>query len=439
VTVTTLGRTPRLDKLPDLTRASVDGPGYRRGTAAWAAVVTLTAALIFQPILHPSGPGNSSPIDILLVASIVTGAIWARSGHHKLRAPYFIPVALMVSAGAASGIVSSLPGLALSNIATDLLLFAWCTVIVNLLSSPRAMRYALVAWSWSGIFWATVVVVAWLGHIAALEGLQAAEGNRVLFTFGDPNYAATYWVVTIFVVYASGTPTAKLVRFGGYMMMAWALALSESNGGVLALAVGIMFLLLVRAYRKRGLVGSLAVLLVAVLAVSALIAVFPLSSIRQQALNSGQPLLVNSIGRSGQSTSERGELVVEVLQLYRQSDGILGLGPASTKPLLTSQLFPYPNEAHNDFLAILSERGVVGLLGLLLLVGTVALWAAPLVRRPLSAGFAAAVPRPAGLVAGLLALGLISYYEEVLHFRFLWALFGIVAVLGKDARARTSA
>ena len=85
--------------------------------------------------------------------------------------------------------------------------------------------------------------------------------------------------------------------------------------------------------------------------------------------------------------------------------------------------------------AALTERGVVGLLGVLLLVATVAMWAAPLVRRPLSGGFAAAVPRPAGLVAALLALGLISYYEEILHFRFLWALFGIVAVLGKDARA----
>ena len=39
------------------------------------------------------------------------------------------------------------------------------------------------------------------------------------------------------------------------------------------------------------------------------------------------------------------------------------------------------------------------------------------------------------LVAGLLALGVIAFYEEVLHFRFLWALFAIVAVLGKDARA----
>ena len=433
----TLVRPSKLDRLPDLTRASPDGPGLQRGNAEWTAIVALIAAFIFQPILHPTGPGNTSPVDLLIVATIVTGAIWARSGHHKLRAPYFIPVALMVAAGAASGIVSALPGLALSTLVIDLLLFAWCTAVVNLVSSPRAMRYAMAAWSWAGIFWATVVVAAWLGHVPAIEGLQAADGNRVLFTFGDPNYAATYWVVTIFVVFASGTPKAKWMRFTGYIMLGSALALSESNGGVLAFGLGILFLLSVRAYRRRGLVGSLAVVLVAALGVGLLLTVFPLSQVRQQALNSGQPLLVNSIGRSGQSTSERHELEVELLQLYRQSDGIVGLGPGSTKPLLTTQNAPYPNEAHNDSLAMLSERGVVGLLGLLLLVGTATFWAAPLVRRPLSPGFAAAVPRPAGLVAALLALALISYYEEVLHFRFLWGLLAIVAVLGKDARRKT--
>jgi lipopolysaccharide/colanic/teichoic acid biosynthesis glycosyltransferase len=43
------------------------------------------------------------------------------------------------------------------------------------------------------------------------------------------------------------------------------------------------------------------------------------------------------------------------------------------------------------------------------------------------------VPFPAGIVAGLLALGVSSFYEEILHFRPLWLLLGIVAVLGRDA------
>jgi len=82
----------------------VGGPAPRHGTTQRTAMLTLTAAFILQPILRPAGPGNSSPVDVLTVASILTAAIWATSGHQKLRAPYFIPVALIVIAGAASGL-----------------------------------------------------------------------------------------------------------------------------------------------------------------------------------------------------------------------------------------------------------------------------------------------------------------------------------------------
>ena len=164
-----------------------------RGSAQRAAVIALVVAIIFQPMLHPTGPGNSSPVDLLIVAAIVFAMVWLGGTHRKLRAPYVIPAGLFIAAGAASGLVSPLPTTALVTLAIDILLFAWCTTAVNVLSGPRAMRYALVAWSWSGIVWAGVVIAAWLGHVTPLEGLNAVDGNRVMFTFGDPNYASWYW------------------------------------------------------------------------------------------------------------------------------------------------------------------------------------------------------------------------------------------------------
>ena len=432
----TLDRTlyRRHDPLPELLDGAIVDELPRRRTAERTAVFVLTLGFVFQPMLHPTGPGNSSPVDIFLVASIVAAAIWARSSHRRLRAPYFIPVALMMVGGAASGLVGSVPTTSLMALVVDLLLLAWCTTIVNVLSKPRALRYAMVAWSWSGIFWAAVVVVAWLGHITKLEGLQAAEGNRVLFTFGDPNYASTYWDATIFIVYAMKTPTTRWIRVVGYALLVCALALTESNGGALALGVGVVFLLLVRSYRARGWAGAAAVTIVGGLAVGAFLTAFPLNTLRQAALTSNQPLLVNSIGRSAQSSQERSQLISEMRLLYLRSDGVLGLGPGSTKPLLTTGFYPYPNEAHDDYLAALVERGPLGLIGLLLLVGSAVLWSAPVVRKRQSPGFAAAVPAPVGMVAGLLALSVNSFYEEILHFRFLWALLGVVAILGWDAR-----
>jgi lipopolysaccharide/colanic/teichoic acid biosynthesis glycosyltransferase/O-antigen/teichoic acid export membrane protein len=402
-----------------------------RGSAERAAVCTLTAAVIFQPMLHPTGPKNSSPVDIFLIASIVTAAIWAAVTHRKLRAPYFFPVALYMAAGAASGLVSPLPGTALSTLMKDALLFAWCLAAVSVLSVPWAMRLALRAWSWSGICWAAVVAAAWAGHITALEGLTAAEGNRVMFTFGDPNYASWYWDATIFVVYAARTPPKRWMRIAGYGLLLWALILSESNGGMLALAGGIAFLAMLRIYRHRGWPGVVAFGLAIGLAASMFLTALP--AIRRWAASSGQPLLVNSIGRSAQSSSERTQLIKETIELYQRSDGVLGLGPASTKPLLAQWLYPYANEAHDDYLAALVERGALGLFAFLLLAACAAARASPVVRRPLSPPFAAAVPRPAGIVAALLVLGANSFYEEVQDVRFLWLLLGVVAVLGWDA------
>jgi lipopolysaccharide/colanic/teichoic acid biosynthesis glycosyltransferase/O-antigen/teichoic acid export membrane protein len=414
-----------------------EAPGKpARGSAQRAAVITLVLAVIFQPLLHPTGPGNSSPVDLLLIASIVTAMVWLAATHRKLRAPYLLPVLLFIGAGAASGLVSPLPATALTSVMIDILLFAWCTIVVNVVSGPRAMRYALVAWSWSGIFWAVLFVAAWAGHLTPLEGINPAEGNRLAFTFGDPNYASWYWNATIFVLFAARAPGKRWMRVTGYVFLLWALVLTESNGGALALGIGIVFLLMVKYYRRHGGAGAIAILLIAGLAAGGFFTAVPLNSIRHWALYSNQPLLVNSVGRSAQSSSERGQLTQEVMSLYQRGDGVLGLGPMSTKQLLANWYYPYSNEAHDDWLAALSERGVFGLFALLLLVGCVISRAGPLLRRPLSAPMAAVVPAPAGIVAALLAVSVNSMFEEVLHFRTLWLLLAVTAVLGRDAWQR---
>ncbi len=398
------------------------------------ALTALTLAFVFQPILHPAGPANSSPVDLFLIASIVCFVIWVRKEPRKLQAPYFFPFALIVIAGAASGIAGQFPSTAFQAILVDLLLFAWCTTIANVVNSPRALQHILSVWAISGIVWSMIVVFAWLGHVTPIEGLNAADGNRVLFTFGDPNYASTYWLTTLFVIYAIQRPATRWLRIVGYVSVFWALALTESNGGFLSLAIGLCFLTLVKIFRKRGWAGVVAAVISLGLVVGTFLTLFPLNTIRQKALYSNQPLLVNSIGRSAQSSSERSLLITEMGHLYNQTDGILGIGPGATKPTLTAQLAVYPNEAHDDWLAALVEEGPIGFVGLLLLVGSAALWCGPLVRRRVSSRFAAVIPFPLGLAVGLFALSVNSFYEEIFHFRFLWALLAIVAVVGKDSR-----
>jgi hypothetical protein len=71
----------------------------------------------------------------------------------------------------------------------------------------------------------------------------------------------------------------------------------------------------------------------------------------------------------------------------------------------------------------------LGLLGLFVLIGCVAAKTARVFKRPLSPPFAAAVPRPGGLVAAVFVVAVAATYYQILHFRFVWALFALMAVL----------
>ena len=207
----------------------------------------------------------------------------------------------------------------------------------------------------------------------------------------------------------------------------WSLVLSESNGGVLELLAGCAFVVAAAVYRRHGAPAALATLAAITLGVSGALTAVPISEIQTWARASGEPLLVNSLGRSDGSSAQRSILIRETLQLYTH-DGIAGSGPGTTKELLTARQFAYAKEAHDDYLAALVERGPIGVLGILLLTAAAARWAARVLRGP-PHGWVE-LPRPVGLVAALVAMALAGAYYEVLHFRFVWLLFALLAAIG---------
>ncbi|RJQ85473.1 O-antigen ligase family protein [Amycolatopsis panacis] len=399
-----------------------------RGTAERAAALAACTAMAFQPILRPAGPGNSAPVDLFTAATVLLVAVWAATSGRKLGAPYALPLGVLIVAGAIAGLAGPLPGTSLLELSQDLVLLAWGVALYNIARRPGVLRMLTTTFAWASIGWATLVVVGWLANITAIEGLSPTEGDRVLFTLGDPNYASAYWVVSLLVVFAAKRPRHWALRWFGYAMLIWAIALTESNGGVLELLVGLGFLGVVACYRRRGIVGVLAFAMLVASVVGVGTQVLPFSRLQTWALQSGQSYLVNSLGRSQGSSSQRALLIQESLQLY-QSDGLLGSGPRTTKQLLIDRNYPYAKEAHDDYLAALTERGVLGVAGMAMLVLAAGWRAGRALRAPPGQGFAAEVPRPAGIVAALLVMALAGTYYQVLHFRFVWIVLVFVAVL----------
>src|SRR5205814_1746567 len=101
---------------------------------------------------------------------------------------------------------------------------------------------------------------------------------------------------------------------------------------------------------------------------------------------------------------------------------------------------PYQKEAHNDYIASLVERGVLGVLGLFALIASIAFRAAGAWRSDLlPPGFREVIPRPAFFAAGLTVLLVFSLFHEVLHDRAAWTYLGLLGAISPSPRADVGA
>ncbi|HST66301.1 MAG TPA: O-antigen ligase family protein [Mycobacteriales bacterium] len=405
----------------------------RRRTAAQVAVVLAVSVL---PLLQPAGPGNTGLADVGVLVVLAVAALWLSGGTHVVRLPYAVPVAISVVAGALAGLVA---GGGVLVLVQDLFLLGWAVAIANLGRSPELVRTLVRTWALSVTVWAALMDVGVLAHIALLSGQTARDGSRASLTFGDPNLAANYFLCGLLVLRACRTPRSPGRRFLCCLVIVTAIVLTGSNGGMVALLLATAAGVLVR-HARRGR-PALAVVLACVLVVTGGVAAagLDLSSMAARARQSA-PLLRDSIGREAESGGSRSTLVREGLGLWGHGSSLLGVGPGGTKDALLAEQAPYVKEAHDDYLAALVERGLLGGVALVLLIVLVAVRARRIGRPDaLSPQFAEIVPRPELLGVAVGALLLSAFFYEVLHFRHVWALFGLIAAIelwGRRGEAR---
>ena len=203
------------------------------------------------------------------------------------------------------------------------------------------------------------------------------------------------------VIWASGVPRRRGVRIAAYLLLVVAIVSTGSNSGITSLAVGVSVAGVAAVARRRGLVPAVAL---------------------------ASALALAGVGRSDVSASQRDELLRRSVELYA-SGGALGQGPVSTKARLEREQAPFVKEAHDDYLAALIERGVIGLLGLMLLLAGLAVRTVPLARGRLRSGFDAVVPRSHALMGALAGTFVGMFVYELLHVRHVWLLFAVVAAV----------
>ena len=239
--------------------------------------------------------------------------------------------------------------------------------------------------------------------------------------------AGNFFMISVFIVVAAGYPRRLPLRIGACLLLLAAMFFTGSNAAFLSLIGGGVVALFLYLRAHKGIVRATAVvaMLVAVLGIGWVEVAQPLVTAAQQSDN---PLLKYSIGRGARSAEARTSLFASQIDLF-QDGHWLGIGPSNTRAALDSADAMTVKEAHNDYLATLVERGPLGALALAGLIGTVTVRAVRVTRRPLPPHLAAAVPVPAALVGACAAFALTAVTHEVLHYRWLWALFALLAAL----------
>jgi hypothetical protein len=392
------------------------------------ALGACAAAIVLLPVIEPTLPGNASPVDALIGFAVVATLFWAGHHHRPLHVPYAWPVALFIIGGAAGALVQGNPGGSGFALVQDVTLLAWCAALVTLARGPDTARLLAAAWVWSASAWATwMTVTVAIGQLA-LAGAEGANGGRAALTFADPNMAGNYFAISVFVAGAFRIPRHRVLRVLVYAMLLSALVLTGSNGGFVSLVAGLMAGVVATTYRRSGAIPMVALL--ALMTATAVVAVreVHLIPLEQAARTSDIRVIRESIGRAGESEASRSVLLHETLDLFERGT-IFGRGPNSTKSILYAQQAPYVKEAHDDYLATLAERGVIGTAGLLLLIVIVGTRAWRAATRPPPQGLAAVVQRPASLFGAVAVCAVAASFYEILHFRHVWTLLAFVAIV----------
>lgn len=384
-------------------------------------------AVAALPFLRPNGPANISPADVGVAVAVVGILLSAGYAQVPLRVPYLMSVTGLLVAGTLSAMLSQAPVLAGLALIQDVFLLAWAAAIANAGRDPRLLQVILRVWAVTATVCAALVTVGMITDVSQLAGREDSEGFRASFTLGDPNVAGNFFLVSLFVLRATAWPTSRVRRWPMCLLLLLGIAFSGSNGAMLGLVVATGLGLLLGIRRKRGMVATVAV--AAVLSLAALLMaphVHP-ATIQHHAADS-VALLRDGIGRSDQSSDERVKLAAESVGLLLHGS-LVGVGPAQTKDALARSQAPYVKEAHDDYLATFVERGLLGAVGLVLLVATVAVRVTRVAFGGLQPGYASLVPRPELLICALVVMAVAGLFYEVLHFRHLWAVLGVVAAL----------
>ena len=388
-------------------------------------LVVVGLGLCLLPLLNPKGPANMAPVDLVLGAAILVVAIWASTVRARVRVPYAIAFGGLALTGLVAALAGDAPITGASAVVQEVFLLAWCVAVTMVCRTPQGLRTVTRTWCLSSTVWAVIVVLAVMAGVERVPGGSGGEGVRARLWFDHPNMASNYFMIAFFVVIATRQPRKPLARAFAVTALLAALLLAGSNSAISCLPIGLLVIVFLRIQGRRGPIPALAASLCLVLVAGILWAGMG-QPILARIQSSDAAIVRSSVGRGEKSTNSRAELFASEFNIFREGH-LLGIGPAASARALVERRAHIANGSHNDYLATLVERGPLGMVALMSLMGAIGVRLVS--AQKLSPEWASVVPNPAALAAAAVGFAVSAVTHEVLHYRNLWTLLAIIAAL----------
>jgi O-antigen ligase len=380
--------------------------------------------LCLLPVEFLMFPLNLKVVDFALVLLTSYGLVTAWLTRQRLGFPLLVPMWLCLLAS----LIATLTGFALLDsvlaIVQEVYLFVWFLALTNILSTFSLVDLDLLMKTWSVVAAAeaaaTLMGMLRIGphlfYTSSFDQRVLSHGSltRSIGTFVNPNATAAYLSISLFVLLATSWPIWLRSVLG-----IWVFAGMFATGSMAALAATlgslVILLLLFWAEDRWSTALQGGVLGVGVGLLSAVVSILSLEGLSLSGLSSrGNSTLYDlTVGRFWRSLKSRLVLVEKAQAMYRRYPW--GTGPNSSGSYIAT--------LHNDYVAFLFERGPLGALAWVWMVGAT-LWA------PLRAAFQCPDRsrrwRLLALGAGFLACAVNALAHEISHFRQVWVLMAFV-------------
>jgi O-antigen ligase len=340
-------------------------------------VIWLAGITVLLPIKIINLPSNFELVDIWnLMGLPVLLAIYSMGRRQMINLTYAIPIWLVMVSSLLSTFVSHEPSNSLIVILKEVYLFTWFIVIIIFLSmlDARDLRRVLYVWAVVVVLHGLLIIAQFLSS-DLWRFTNSLGGNSVEYTIYRPaglficdhagcaNKAAFFQLIGFVPILLAGFSRKTTMLFG--LISFSSMLVTGSMGATIALLSGAVIALLVIAALKKSLLIIIKLFLRVVFA-SLLLggAAFIVVSQNQTYSDHFERII---LGRFDKSSGSRFNLWQRGVNVLLEHNSLLwGVGPENFRVLDPAQT---DNQLHNDTLAFLVERGLIGLLGLALFAG----------------------------------------------------------------------